>query len=127
MRALQQLPSESNGNRRRSERVLLDRPTTMTLLSGDRSLRCRLADLSYGGLRVHLEGQVHPGERVSLEHGFIGKLQGLPVWQRGSELGIELQVAQSELLRALQCVGLLLSPDRQARERSLAEAGAGAG
>ena len=111
MTALAQGARTRRENRRRSERFALNRTTTISVSTPDGDYRCSLHDISYGGLRVSFDGRIPGGDQMVMEHGFIGALQGKLAWQEGQAMGIELQVAESELQHALQCVGLLLSPD----------------
>ena len=111
MNAFAQPPRERLQDRRRSERFGLDQTTTVTLSIAGRDYRCCLEDISYGGLRVRFEDQVPDGDRVVLEHGFVGKLYGTKAWQGDAALGIEFQTTEGALEHALQCVGLLVSPD----------------
>ena len=111
MTKLAQLPREKLENRRRSERFTIDQTTSVTLSTANRRYRCRLEDISYGGLRVRFDHEVPEFERVVLEHRLVGKLFGRAAWQGGSAMGIEFQVAESEIENFLQCIGLMVSPD----------------
>lgn len=124
MTALAQESRTRRQNRRRSERFALEQTTTISVSTADGDYRCCLQDISYGGLRVSFDDRIPQGEQVAVEHGFVGTLQGKLAWREGRAMGIELQVAGSELQHALQCVGLLVSPDgARGRERT----GGGAG
>ena len=97
--------------RRCSERFGVENGPFLTLSAKGETHSCRLADISYGGLRIHFEETAPACETVELEHEFVGRLSGTPAWRAEKAMGVEMKVPEQDLEHALKCVGLLISAE----------------
>ena len=94
-------------DRRTRHRLNLSESAAISLICGGRRLACRVANLSLSGLGLDFAGEPPELGAVALQHPTAGRLEGRVVWTGGSRAGVELEAAQSDLERALQCLNVI--------------------
>ncbi len=93
--------------RRGRNRLRLGGFSSISLICGERLLACRVADLSLSGLGLDFAGEPPELGAVALEHATAGRIEGRAVWTGESRIGIQLDIAGSDLERVLQCLNII--------------------
>lgn len=98
--------------RRNHERHPFDEITSLTVVTEGGAYPCVVENLSFGGIKLCFEGPVPEVDELNLEHPRAGTFVGRCVWQRGSHMGVQFDLPDRDIERALQCVALMVTPDR---------------
>lgn len=98
--------------RRNHERHPFDEITSLTVVTEGGAYPCVVENLSFGGIKLRFEGPVPEVDELNLEHPRAGTFVGRCVWQHGSLMGVQFDLPDRDIERALQCVALMVTPDR---------------
>lgn len=90
--------------RRRSLRFVLPRQEDIVLIAAGQQYRGKLEDVSIGGAKLRLTGELPPLSDVSLAHDSVGVIEGVCEWHDGETLGISFDLTDP----ALQLISLCL-------------------
>lgn len=98
-------------DRRRWDRYSPDGQTSVTLASGGCAFDCELLDLSLGGARLRIDGDLPDDRDVVLQHRVAGLFFASQTWRHGNEVGVRFRVPAQTREHALQCATVLLYGD----------------
>lgn len=101
-------PAADSSERRRGDRLPVEKRPRLTATSGGRSYDCQVLDVSVHGMRLRFPDAVPDGNVIALDHPVAGTICGRCVWRNGEELGVELLVPSTDLERILRCVYLVI-------------------
>ena len=90
--------------RRRSLRFVLPRQEDITLTVAGRQYRGKLEDVSIGGAKLCLSGEVAAPSNVALEHETAGTIEGTCMWHSGSSVGISFDLSDPALRLISLCL-----------------------
>lgn len=94
--------------RRRGDRLPVEKQPHLTATSGGRSYDCHVMDVSVHGVRLWFPGAIPEGNVLALDHPVAGTICGRCAWRKGEEIGVELLVPSTDLERILRCVYLVM-------------------
>lgn len=98
-------------NRRKWDRYPPDGRTSVRLAAGGRAVDGELLDLSLGGARIRLAGELPEDRDLILQHRLGGIFLASQMWRRGDEMGVRFRVQEQTREHALQCATMLLYAD----------------
>lgn len=98
-------------DRRKGVRLETENGRAATLEADGRSYRCEIEDVSLRGARIKVLDPLPDTEEVFLDHPSVGRLPGRCVWREDDFVGVELDLPERELERALQCIALALDEE----------------
>lgn len=97
--------------RRKGVRLDTENGGAATLEADGRSFRCEIQDVSLRGARIRVLDPLPDSEDVILNHPSAGRLPGRCVWREEGFVGVELDLPERDLERALQCIALALDEE----------------
>lgn len=100
-----QIPQQE---RRRRERMETPASHAFRAEAGGQDYRCRIVNVSVGGLKLRFEGPAPTGPVINLFPPLSDPVAGICVWTEGEELGLELLLPEREPERTLRTLSLVL-------------------
>lgn len=90
--------------RRRSLRFVLPRQEDIVLTAEGRQYRGKLEDVSIGGAKLRLAGDMPPPTDISLAHEEAGSIEGVCMWHDGQCIGIAFDLTDPALRLISLCL-----------------------
>lgn len=90
--------------RRRSLRFVLPRQEDITLIVDGQPYAGKLEDVSVGGAKLRIAGEVPASDDVRLEHAAAGCIEGVSMWHRGDVIGIAFPLSEPALRLISLCL-----------------------
>lgn len=90
--------------RRRSLRFVLPRQEDIVLFVDGTEYRGKLEDVSIGGAKLRLTGELPASADVRLEHAAAGLIEGTCMWQDGQWVGVSFPLSDPALRLISLCL-----------------------
>jgi PilZ domain len=90
--------------RRRSLRFVLPRQEDIVLRAGGAEYHGKLEDVSIGGAKLRLTGDLPPASDFSLEHAVAGTIEGTCMWHDGGSIGVAFPLSDPALRLISLCL-----------------------
>lgn len=90
--------------RRRSLRFVLPRQEDIVLFVGGTEYRGKLEDVSIGGAKLRLTGELPAADAFRLEHETAGTIEGTCMWQNGPCVGVSFPLSDPALRLISLCL-----------------------
>jgi len=90
--------------RRRSLRFVLPRQEDIVLHAEGTEYRCKLEDVSIGGAKLRLTGDLPTPSGFRLEHAVAGSIEGTCMWHDGGSIGVAFPLTDPALRLISLCL-----------------------
>lgn len=90
--------------RRRSLRFVLPHQEDIVLTAQGREYRGKLEDVSIGGAKLRMTGDMPPPSSLSLAHASAGVIEGVCMWHDGECVGVSFELTDPALRLISLCL-----------------------